>query len=313
MNKIEFPRTSYDGTLIDKAKLQKWYCNQIKGNIAKRLNRISTSTGKGTLILELIKRNLERIILFTPEYLEYVVSRTPKGVFRRKNKGQLRQTNFCKEILEAFNYNSYRKGILVELAQKLNVKSCPYCNMSYSLFATDGKRKLAKLQFDHFFDKSDYPFLSMSLYNLIPSCPVCNQGKSTGHLSLKFHPYKSSISDQFHFRVVNPLELFEGAKIDKIEIELVGDGSSKNELQEYDDMFHVKSLYQRHRDVTQEVFDKAYQEKYYLNNPFTFMDDKCYRLRLSYSAYINESDIEKRPMSKFIQDIRKQALSRKKH
>jgi hypothetical protein len=153
----------------------------------------------------------------------------------------------------------------------------------------------------------------MSLYNLIPSCPVCNQGKSTGHLSLKFHPYKSSISDQFHFRVVNPLELFEGAKIDKIEIELVGDGSSKNELQEYDDMFHVKSLYQRHRDVTQEVFDKAYQEKYYLNNPFTFMDDKCYRLRLSYSAYINESDIEKRPMSKFIQDIRKQALSRKKH
>jgi hypothetical protein len=181
--------------------------------------------------------------------------------------------------------------------------------MSYTLFAEDGKQKLAKLQFDHFFDKSEYPFLSMSLYNLIPSCAVCNQGKSTGHLSLNYHPYESAISDQFHFRVVNPLELFVGAKIDKIEIDLVEDSSSRNELKEYDDMFHIKSLYQRHRDVAQEVFDKAYQEKYYIFNPFSFLKKgKNYRLRLEYGTYMDESDIEKRPLSKFIQDIRKQAL-----
>jgi hypothetical protein len=219
---------------------------------------------------------------------------------------------FGEGIRDAFNYMYYRKNVLVELAQKLNVKSCPYCNMSYTLFAENGKRKLAKLQFDHFFDKSEYPFLSMSLYNLIPSCAVCNQGKSTGHLSLNYHPYESAISDQFHFRVVHPLELFEGAKIDKIEIDLVEDSSSKNELQEYDDMFHIKSLYQRHRDVAQEVFDKAYQEDYYLNNPFTFEDNEKYKLRLAYSTYINESEIEKRSLSKFVQDIRKQALGNKK-
>lgn len=331
MNQILFPRVSYDGSIISKTDLEDWYISakvekkdSVSGKkitkafidiIETNLNSIIKNNSKEERLLNSIKGNLKSIILYSPEKL-MKVTKIIDNYFHDiliNSKGET--TSFNKDILEAFGYGSYRGNILIKLAEKLNIKSCPYCNMHYTLFAEDGNRKddrLAKFQYDHFFDKAEYPFLSMSLYNLIPSCGICNQSKSKGKLSLKFHPYKSNIADQFYFSVNNPLSLLIGAK-DRIEIKLNHDSSSEEEVSEFNQMFNIQTLYRRHRDVAQEVFDKAYMESYYgetlffkfLNKPLS----KEYLGRLLYGTYLENSDIEKRPMSKFIQDLRKQALS----
>lgn len=67
-------------------------------------------------------------------------------------------------------------------------------------------------QFDHFYDKSDYPYLSMSLYNLIPSCSSCNHQKRITQLDIRYNPYFKAISYEFHFKVVDSFQLRSGKK-----------------------------------------------------------------------------------------------------
>lgn len=330
MNKINFSRarTSYDGTPFTKEKLEDWFCREVEGDICIRLDTITTSHYIEDRVKNFIKINIHKLLFASPKKLSRyteIVDNYFSGLFRNTS-GHRRKTDFGKDILKAFNYDGYRDNVLVKLAEKLNVKTCPYCNMHYTLFAEkeetkedDGEiDKLAKFQFDHFFDKSDYPFLSMSLYNLIPSCAVCNQGKSTHQLSLRFHPYHSAICEQFHFEVKNPRPLINGARPkngetpeeDKIEIKIVEDKCSKSELDDFDKTFHIKTLYSRHKDIAQETFDKAYVDSYYLNpKNFKFLEnaDPDYLKRLWMGTYPSTDEIEKRPMTKFIQDLWNQA------
>lgn len=75
-------------------------------------------------------------------------------------------------------------------------------------------------------------------------------------------------------------------------------------------MFHLKALYSRHGDVVQEVFDKAYEDPYYMNPAnFNFLSGRGtdYLKRLWLGNYTKPEEIEKRPLSKFMQDMWKQA------
>lgn len=325
MNQITFPRKSYFGDTVEKPELEEWFLygksKSLKGKkeynlvdeIGKRLKTISSANNEvEKRLLDFISRNLAYILVCSPEVLGKLI-----GKKRFNISGN---DKFLKDLLQAFDYDSYRDNKLRDLACFLDVKSCPYCNMSYTLFAEDGKdyKKMASIfQFDHFYGEKKYPFLSMSLYNLIPSCAICNQKKSDNPLSLNFHPYFNGINKQFHFKVENPLPLIFGAKKDKINIDLELENkaeANKTELEDYDKLFDIKLRYSRHRDVVQEVFDKAYLEMYYGDSRFfEFLDDKFkkeYLYRIIYGTYMDENEIEKRPMSKFIQDIRKQAIGK---
>ncbi len=215
---------------------------------------------------------------------------------------------FRDELLVAYGYEHSN---LLELARWLNVKTCPYCNMQYTLCAEaykDGElvEKMAKFQYDHFFDKAEYPMLSMSLYNLIPSCASCNQGKSKRPLSMAFHPYSTAIKDTFRFRVKDPSDLLAGGDDEKIKIKLVP--QKPVDVDAYNEMFHIESLYQRHRDVAREVFARAYVDSYYEDGSnFEFLKDSNFMERLEKGFYPDEEDIDKRPLTKLQQDLWNQA------
>lgn len=219
---------------------------------------------------------------------------------------------FREELEDAYGYDHKK---LIKLASWLNVKTCPYCNMHYTLYAKEyiTKRKInkmAKFQFDHFYNKRDYPMLSMSLYNLIPSCASCNQGKSTGKIDLAFHPYNAAIANNFQFVVDNPIPLLQGGDDRDLTIELHPTGGNVDDIIAYDSMFHIKALYSRHRDVAREVFARAYEMPYYkyIQN-FAFIGDRHFVERLNLGFYPNENEIELRPLTKFQQDLWKQATN----
>ena len=85
---------------------------------------------------------------------------------------------------------------------------CPYCNAE-TLYAfkwkQNGKLRLAKSAFDHFFPRARYPFLGLSLYNLIPCCSRCNstfKGSSSQDLAMTAHPYASDIDSKMRFHAL---------------------------------------------------------------------------------------------------------------
>lgn len=62
-----------------------------------------------------------------------------------------------------------------DLIEKIGNISCPYCNKTQ----IENRRNIEKRtsQLDHFFNKDKFPFLSLSIHNLIPSCGACNHIK----------------------------------------------------------------------------------------------------------------------------------------
>ncbi len=92
----------------------------------------------------------------------------------------------------------------VEFIESLNVDYCVYCNEA-SLYHEDGngKRSYSHSSLDHFYNKSTYPFLALTLTNLIPSCTQCNSSiKSTHKLPENaLNPYEGSFHESVHFHL----------------------------------------------------------------------------------------------------------------
>ena len=309
MELIYFPRIGLDGVTYTREDIESRFAEGITDEIKEKLDKIKPYTKKEKRCLEFLKNQVGFLLTSKPETLE----RVKKATDRLHLFGGFVTSDFKKKVLNAFGYERYRSGRLVEHAERLNVKTCCYCNMNYTLLIEQKKartiEKKALMQFDHFYDKAKYPHLSMSMYNLIPSCATCNQGKPrNGDLLIHFNPYYTSLFGLYQFRVKDPLLLFMAVSHpEKIEVEC----KAKNgkDISACDSWFHLSAKYSVHKDIVREVFDKAQQYPYYKNESyFHFLGrDKSYPLRLLLGVYTEEKDYAKRPMSKFVNDLWEQA------
>ena len=93
------------------------------------------------------------------------------------------------------------KWCAYSLVEKLKLEVCPYCNKEYIPITKTNNRFRAEI--DHFFPKATYPYLSCSLFNLIPSCLVCNHHKNEiynkynhqGNIQLTIYPYTEGFEE----------------------------------------------------------------------------------------------------------------------
>lgn len=104
-------------------------------------------------------------------------------------------------LVKIFNYegvfNDSTKKRAYWLAKKIGRNTCVYCNRQYvfTVERNGGHNKedrITRPVFDHWFAKSEHPLLSLSLFNLIPSCTVCNssaKGRAEFSLNTHIHPY----------------------------------------------------------------------------------------------------------------------------
>ena len=82
--------------------------------------------------------------------------------------GPIESIEIQKEFERVYTNFSNRK-FGYQWAEKLGVTVCPYCNRSYIFTVKkDARNGKARPQYDHFFPKSIYPYLAVSMYNLIP-------------------------------------------------------------------------------------------------------------------------------------------------
>ena len=196
----------------------------------------------------------------------------------------------------------------------LDVKVCPYCNRNYILnFQKKGKLN-ATAQLDHFFDKKKYPYLAISIYNLVPSCGTCNQRKSTKQENI-FYPYLESFNNSVKFSLKGiksrdeltkeNLDFFDEKRVE-LEYKILKD---KEKVEKHIEVFNIKNLYNEHKDIISELLQKRviysddYLESLLDEYEGKLFNNKEHLLRLITNGYVEDKDINKRPLSKLIKDI----------
>lgn len=292
-------RVGADGVFRTWKDIEEQYAEMYEEKIEENLNdaiRVAHLKSRREFLM-FCQENVHTWLLAKPEVLQNVKENeidTRLGKLNEKDKRYV-----LNKLKRAYNYKENRP---IVLAKWLNVKACPYCNMQYTLYAGDEETgEKALFEFDHFLPQSEYPMFSMSLYNLIPSCSTCNNGKGKGDWSLEYHPYHAAIGDKISFRVKNLLPLLVGCE-EGIEIEIVH--SENDDWKKYNKATHVEALYNRHSDVAREVYGRAYAYKYYKEYPIPGLrGDKKFAERVLKGFYPNSEDIEKRPLTKLQQDL----------
>lgn len=80
---------------------------------------------------------------------------------------------------EIFDYDAFSKDRAgwgaYALCSAARHKVCPYCHIrTTATVARDADQAGYRPQLDHYYDKARYPFLALSLGNLVPCCGTCN-------------------------------------------------------------------------------------------------------------------------------------------
>ena len=201
-------------------------------------------------------------------------------------------------------YERVRKGILHLVLNSLNLSVCPYCNRQY-IFGTDNNRKVGA-QFDHFYSKSKYPYLALSMYNLIPCCPTCNKAK--GEEFIEINPYIEGFENNGKLMVDSPLNCI--LRNADWEVKFKADDRCKTNIQ----AFALDELYKKHKDYAHEIVLKsvAYQKGYYNDLKISFRNigitDETIE-RILWGNYLDNSQLSRRPLSKMTLDIINQFLN----
>jgi hypothetical protein len=219
-----------------------------------------------------------------------------------------------KEIEKAFNYKEHRKKeSFMEHFKKLNIKSCPFCNNNYVYFYKEDAKKLNTLAtLEHYYPKAKYPHLSLSFYNLIPSCSTCNSKfkGSAVHEGNILHPYYECFDEKAKFRVS-----IDSLPVDKnIELEVNLNACDKNDerCKKSIERFQLDKIYKQHNDIAKEIWNKAQvynesridelYESFYKGLGYSKDDVKNF----AFCSYLDKKDIHKRNHTKLTQDILKQ-------
>ena len=328
-----------DGKQRDWKEIEHFFLNlfeeKIKDNL-KNLKCVLSSEASTPRVfiadLNLSIKWLRFILLASPRYLENlaeIVRYVKWGYVRNYGISSESIKDFSDKLLDAFNYSQFRDAKLNRLAVVVNVKTCLYCNQQYTIAIGKNPNKNgnislvgsdAFLQFDHFFGKAEYPILSMSLYNLIPSCPLCNQKKSGNNLSLKLHPFLYDLSSLIRFRIKSQDALINPRmkNWDVLEVEI--DTFGNKEIKDFVDNLDLERRYARHLDIAEELEVTFYMSSYYnghfddINSIFDkgngYEPERLKSLHRHFKGFYDDpDDINKRPLTKFSQDIYTQLCS----
>lgn len=204
-------------------------------------------------------------------------------------------------------------------ADQIGVRTCPYCNRSYIFTVRSGG---VRPQYDHFFPRADYPYLAVSMYNLIPCCSVCNLAKHdatvyAGGKITMLYPYENGYGHKAFFNAVR-----RDAPDDRVSAWLgtaqkytVGlhyadgiDSELREQIENSWKAFKLQPLYEQHSDYIRDVLrtNYIYNEDYFesLAEQFPGLFASAAEARnLVYFNYLDEKDWDKRVLAKLTHDL----------
>jgi hypothetical protein len=242
----------------------------------------------------------EKLIIADFDYLQNLVKYIDNNLHTQLN---------IKE--KEYFYTLYKRLKNSKFIEYLNVKTCLYCNRNFILNFKNKKGNNTTAQLDHFFNKKDYPYLAVSLYNLIPCCSTCNLRKSDKQINI-LHPYTDDFDKIVKFSLTITKSDFyystNGFDISLVPRKMVVK-ELKEKIDNHIEVFNLESLYEEHKDIILELIQKKYMyNESYLDEltkkyEGTLFKNKEDLIRLIGGGYVSEDEINKRPLSKLIKDI----------
>lgn len=193
------------------------------------------------------------------------------------NKDNIEWDVYRRDLLEnVFRFNHLNMKKTYAFVSSLGIAVCPYCNRNYIqvISKEQGKNKehQTRPQLDHFINKDEYPFLAVSMMNLVPSCAPCNLGKSNNEQRI-LYPYKEGISDKYRFSIktINSIRYLTKSQGCESEFGLEIEKSSYDANDDFDarvkgsaEMFGWNDLYEMDKSYAL----KVYQNSYIFNKDF---------------------------------------------
>ncbi|BCD01256.1 hypothetical protein BC30048_4158 [Bacillus cereus] len=183
---------------------------RIRKKIDLLVHSETNSLHKG--IFNKISEELESIVLGDVTTLQDYVTWFD-GIVKKVDKDEAKEIRRKLSIfLDEYSYFSSKKTgwSAYEFVKEIDVTICPYCNSQY-IFVYNSRNIIkdsikihgkTRAVLDHFFDKGKYPFLAISIYNLVPCCKVCNsdfKGTKSVDLEEYYSPYEKGLSDLIKF------------------------------------------------------------------------------------------------------------------
>jgi len=219
-----------------------------------------------------------------------------------------------KSIKFLFDYTNLRKTyISLFFENNLNISTCYYCNIDYINSYNVEKKKKNKFTLDHYYDKSTYPYLSLSLYNLVPSCYACNS-KLKGiveftNLSPSFQKFDFKNKVKFKLFLTENCVDLNIKSLKNIDIELKENYSNDyNGEKGYIETFKLNERYKAHKDIVFEMIKKA---ELYPESRLKELQDLTgipyQQIKKDIFNLIDDDmDLSQKPFSKLIKDISKE-------
>ncbi|MGE6602700.1 hypothetical protein ACQKEY_13325 [Lysinibacillus fusiformis] len=271
--------------------------------------------------------NLEDLIMGNLEILDIVVLEFEKmiKVLSREDKKYIlnKLDIFIKEydyFKNASEWNAYK------YLKELKVIICPYCNSQFT-YVYESSEGRTRANLDHFFDKATYPFLAISLYNLVPSCKVCNSDlkhKKTVSLKTHYSPFEVEIEKRIKLKrkIVPPEELISinSEGLEDYVATILGVNEDFNIIFEYDEyeeyygqkikgnieLFHLDKLYNEfHKVYVQDIikkgliYNQVYLQQLAYSSTLIFKDE----IELHNSLFSDSTDDKKKILGKLTRDI----------
>lgn len=172
----------------------------VERDLARNNNNV-----KSYHVLNFIIKNLNDIILGNLDELDKLKNIYTHLIHRISDEKE--RNEFLDKLKQIF-YDEYkyfyssRLWNAYEFQKTLDINICPYCGTQFIfLYESDNGKTRGTL--DHFFDKGTYPIFAISIYNLVPSCKVCNsdfKGKKAVDLVNYYSPYEDNIVENITFK-----------------------------------------------------------------------------------------------------------------
>jgi len=215
------------------------------------------------------------------------------------------------DVKTFFNYETkFQTPISKFFEKQVDVHVCYFCNIEYiNKFVTDNERVKNGFTLDHYLDKGKYPYLALSLYNLVPSCYVCNS-KVKGRQEINT---LSPTSTSFNFNEKVKFKTF----MDNDNLQIEREKDFKLLLKEdftdtYDKYIGVLELDGRYEYHKYKVIEMINKRKQYPDSrikelaKLTEKTEEEVKQDLFGEYLFEDKDLHKRPLSKLTKDISKE-------
>lgn len=281
--------------------------------LQKRLNRKSKPSNDG---MEEAMENIRKIAIYP--YLEELIAMQKEWfeLFEKDDREILSEA-----IKNLLIYDSFYNGLGIEIDQKMiqwnrqkllvenNAKICPYCGRQY----ITSWREETTACCDHYYPKELFPLLSINMYNLVPSCYVCNsvlKGRNVKNESdLHLYPYQDD-SEILKFKVkIEDAGSLYNISEEANSIEIISQVDDEPQIARAEkslELFKLEEIYQYHvkdafklrkalKEESSEAYQKIFSENY-----------KQLENISNYAFSYRQKDMLNEPLVKFRRDIEEQ-------